>query len=106
MTNDLILVNHIEVPTKFELAASGPTNRRLTYEVEPDTARRVEDYVSKGSYNIEAAIEFDVETEDGGTETVTRTTTGTWNPEECHTCKLQARQREIEIDTDDCYSSR
>jgi len=102
VTNDLILVNHIDVPTEFELSASGPTNRQLTYEVDPDTARLVEDYLNEGSYNLEAAIEFEVEAEDGSTETVRRTTTGSWNPEECHTCKLRARRRTVEIDKEDC----
>lgn len=101
-TNDLILVNVMEVPAVFELAATGPTNRKITYEVEPGTARQVTDYVTDGSYQLEASIEFEVEAEDGGTETVTKTTTGAWNPEACHTCKLRARSRDVEIELEDC----
>jgi len=101
-TNDLVLVNHMGAPTTFELEASGPTNRALTYEVEPNTARVIENYIQKGSYNLAVDNEIEVEAEDGGTEIVTRTVEGQWSIEACHTCKIHASRSEVEIEMEDC----
>jgi len=101
-TNDLVLVNHMGAATTFELDAQGPTNRALTYEVEPNTARVIENYIQEGSYNLTVDNEIEVETDDGGTETVTRTVEGSWSPENCHTCKIHASRSEVDIETEDC----
>lgn len=101
-TNDLVLVNHMDAPTTFELEANGPTDRALTYEVEPNTARVIENYIQEGSYGVTVDNEIEVEAEDGGTETVTRTVEGTWSVEECHTCKVHASRSDVEIELEDC----
>lgn len=104
-TNDLVLVNHMNAPTEFQLEAVGPTNRQLTYEVEPNTAHRITDYVEEGSYQLTVDNEIEVETEDGGTEAVTRIAEGSWTPEACHTCKLRARRSGVEITLEDCTTA-
>jgi hypothetical protein len=104
-TNDLVLVNHMNVPAEFQLEAVGPTTRLLTYEVEPNTAHRITDYVDEGSYQLTVDNEIEVEAEDGGRETVARTAEGSWNPEACHTCKLRARRSAVEIVLEDCTTA-
>jgi hypothetical protein len=101
-TNDLVLVNHMGAPTTFELEANGPTNRALTYEVEPNTARVIENYIQEGSYGLTVDNEIEVEADDGDTETVTRTVEGQWSVEACHTCKIHASRSDVEIELEDC----
>jgi hypothetical protein len=105
VTTELVLVNHMDAPTTFKLEANGPTNRALTYQVEPNTARVIEDYIDEGSYSLTVRNDIQVEAEDGGTETVTRTATGSWTPSACHTCKLRARRSGVEIDKEECTTA-
>jgi hypothetical protein len=103
VTNDLVLVNRMSKETVFEVQASGPTERKLTYDVEPGRVVSLTDYVSEGAYDVTVVNEIEVETNDGGTKQIRREATTGWNPEDCHDLKIQVFQaRGIQFEKDEC----